>query len=88
MPNGSLDVFLFDPRKRAQMNWSRRLNMINGIVREMLYLLEDSWLRIIHRDLKPSNVLLDSQLNPKISDFRMARICEGSDGVTNTAKIV
>ncbi|KAL7244066.1 hypothetical protein ACSBR1_016320 [Camellia fascicularis] len=88
MPNGRLDVFLFDPRKRTQMNWSRCLNMINGIVREMLYLHEDSRLRIIHRDLRPSNVLLDSQLNPKISDFGMARIFGGSDGVTNTAKIV
>ncbi|THG21876.1 hypothetical protein TEA_021216 [Camellia sinensis var. sinensis] len=88
MPNGSLDVFLFDPRKRAQMNWSRRLNMINGIIREMLYLHDDSRLRIIQRDLKPSNVLLDSELNPKILDFGMARIFGGSDVVTNTAKIV
>ncbi|XP_028126015.1 cysteine-rich receptor-like protein kinase 15 isoform X3 [Camellia sinensis] len=88
MPNGSLDVFLFDPRKRAQMNWSRRLNIINGIARGMLYLHEDSRLRIIHRDLKPSNVLLDSEMNPKISDFGMARIFGGSDDATNTAKIV
>ncbi|CAL5344666.1 hypothetical protein CsSME_00032419 [Camellia sinensis var. sinensis] len=88
MPNGSLDVFLFDPRKRAQMNWSSRLNIINGIARGMLYLHEDSRLRIIHRDLKPSNVLLDSELNPKISDFGMARIFGGSDGATNTTKIV
>ncbi|CAL5410882.1 unnamed protein product [Camellia sinensis] len=72
----------------AQMNWSRRLNMINGIVREMLYLHQDSRLRIIQRDLKPSNVVLDSELNPKISDFGMARIFGGSDVVTNTAKIV
>ncbi|XP_028064930.1 cysteine-rich receptor-like protein kinase 15 [Camellia sinensis] len=88
MPNGSLDFFLFDPRKRAQMNWSRRLNIINGIARGMQYLDQDSRLRIIHRDLKPSNVLLDSELNPKISDFGLARIFGGNDGAINTAKIV
>ncbi|KAI3456407.1 hypothetical protein Pfo_013070 [Paulownia fortunei] len=74
MPNSSLDGFLCDSRKRAQLNWSTRLNIINGVSRGMLYLHQDSRLKIIHRDLKPSNVLLDAHMNPKISDFGMARI--------------
>ncbi|KAL4628525.1 hypothetical protein ACB092_05G245400 [Castanea dentata] len=88
MPNNSLDVILFDPRNHAQLNWSRRLNIITGIARGILYLHEASRLRIIHRDLKASNVLLDYEMNPKISDFGMARIFAGNEDATNTTRIV
>ncbi|GMH26898.1 hypothetical protein Nepgr_028741 [Nepenthes gracilis] len=74
MPNLSLDCFLLEPIKRASLNWEKRYIIVKGIARGLLYLHEDSPLRIIHRDLKISNVLLDGNMNPKISDFGMARL--------------
>ncbi|PRQ19308.1 putative protein kinase RLK-Pelle-DLSV family [Rosa chinensis] len=84
VPNKSLDYFLFE-----QLDWSRRCTIIGGIARGILYLHEDSRLRVIHRDLKASNILLDANMNPKISDFGMARMF-GVDDQTqgNTRRIV
>jgi serine/threonine protein kinase len=75
-----------DSPRKGQLDWKRRFNIINGICRGLLYLHRDSRLRIIHRDLKPSNILLDNELNPKISDFGIARI-SGSNEV-NTTRVV
>lgn len=88
MQNRSLDVYLFDAKLSVQLDWQRRFNIINGIARGIMYLHEDSRLRIIHRDLKVSNILLDSEMNTKISDFGLARIFGGNQNEASTNRIV
>ncbi|KAL3740273.1 hypothetical protein ACJRO7_021537 [Eucalyptus globulus] len=88
LSNKSLDAFLFDSRKKAELDWGKRFQIIQGIARGLLYLHRDSCLRVIHRDLKVSNILLDEKMNPKISDFGLARMFEGTQVLVNTQKIV
>ncbi|PRQ20742.1 putative protein kinase RLK-Pelle-DLSV family [Rosa chinensis] len=88
MANKSLDTFLYDPTKRAMLNWATRFNIIQGVARGLLYLHHDSYVKVIHRDLKVSNILLDEKMNPKISDFGLARIVEETHSLDNTQKVV
>ncbi|KAK2979416.1 hypothetical protein RJ640_029965 [Escallonia rubra] len=81
-------VRLLDRVKRANLDWERRQKIITGVARGVLYLHEDSRLRIIHRDLKASNVLLDKDMNPKISDFGLAKLFALDETQGSTSRIV
>ncbi|XP_057999105.1 G-type lectin S-receptor-like serine/threonine-protein kinase CES101 [Hevea brasiliensis] len=74
--------------KRVLLDWRKRFGFIEGIAQGLLYLHKYSRLRIIHRNLKTSNILLDKDMNPKISDFGMARIFKANESETNTNRIV
>lgn len=88
MENKSLDYFIFDTIKGRRLNWSKRLRIIDGTAQGLLYLHNYSRICIVHRDLKASNILLDSVMNPKISDFGVARIFCSNMAESNTTRIV
>ncbi|CAA7402432.1 unnamed protein product [Spirodela intermedia] len=76
MENNCLARSLFDPRWRPKLDWPMRQKICLGIARGLTYLHEESTLKIVHRDIKASNVLLDKDLNAKISDFGLAKLHE------------
>ncbi|GLJ10147.1 hypothetical protein SUGI_0122970 [Cryptomeria japonica] len=74
MENNSLARCLYGPQEcRLNLDWPRRYNICLGVAHGLAYLHEGSRLRIIHRDIKTMNILLDQHLNPKISDFGLAK---------------
>jgi serine/threonine protein kinase len=69
------------------LSWHERYKIIGGIARGIHYLHDQSRLKVIHRDLKPSNILLDVMMNPKISDFGMAKMIDIDQHQGNTNRI-
>ncbi|RWR86452.1 putative LRR receptor-like serine/threonine-protein kinase isoform X1 [Cinnamomum micranthum f. kanehirae] len=78
MENNCLAKALFgrDVQSRLKLDWPTRRKICLGIARGLVYLHEESRLKIVHRDIKASNVLLDKDLNAKISDFGLAKLDE------------
>ena len=81
-------MYCADQNRRALLAWDKRCEIVMGIARGLLYLHQDSRFQILHRDLKTSNILLDDNLNPKISDFGLARIFGENEMETRTKRII
>jgi serine/threonine protein kinase len=62
-----------------KLDWPTRQKICLGVAKGLMYLHEESIIKIVHRDIKTSNVLLDKELNAKISDFGLAKLNEDDD---------
>ncbi|KAI9385478.1 hypothetical protein POPTR_011G072966v4 [Populus trichocarpa] len=79
MENNSLSRALFGAGSETSalmLDWPTRYKICVGIARGLAFLHEGSAIRIVHRDIKVTNVLLDKDLNAKISDFGLAKLNE------------
>ncbi|GFP79783.1 cysteine-rich receptor-like protein kinase 25, partial [Phtheirospermum japonicum] len=77
-----------EEQRHQRLPWPVRFKVILGIARGVVYLHKDSGLRVLYRELKTSNILLDSEMNPKISDFGFARILEERQSESEITQVV
>ncbi|KAH9779466.1 Receptor-like serine/threonine-protein kinase [Citrus sinensis] len=77
MPNGSLDTFLHGKSvTKKNLDWPSRYKIAVGAARGIAYLHHDCIPHIIHRDIKSSNILLDQNMEARVSDFGLATLME------------
>lgn len=82
LPGGSLDEALHE--RSELLDWDARLNIILGAAKGLAYLHHDCSPRIIHRDIKSSNILLDANLEARVSDFGLAKLLEDEESHITT----
>ncbi|KAH0651216.1 hypothetical protein KY285_031335 [Solanum tuberosum] len=74
MANGSLDRWIFHGKQERSLKWDIRKKIISDVAKGIAYLHEDCNNKIIHLDIKPQNILLDHNLNAKVSDFGLSKL--------------
>lgn len=85
MKNGSLQDCL---QGRRDLHWLARYKIALGIAAGLEYLHRDHAPSIIHRDLKPGNILLDDEMEPRITDFGLAETMPDANTHVETSHVV
>ncbi|THG05249.1 putative receptor protein kinase ZmPK1 [Camellia sinensis] len=74
MENGSLDKLLFTDSSSSALDWEHRYNIALGTAKGLSYIHEECLKWVLHCDVKPQNILLDDNLEPKVTDFGMSKL--------------
>ncbi|KAG6782334.1 STRUBBELIG-RECEPTOR FAMILY 6-like [Populus alba x Populus x berolinensis] len=82
--NGSLHDFLhLSDEYSKPLIWNSRVKIALGTARALEYLHEVCSPSIIHKNIKSANILLDTELNPHLSDAGLASSLHNADQVLN-----
>ncbi|KAL7254277.1 hypothetical protein ACSBR1_008639 [Camellia fascicularis] len=83
LPNDSLQKFVSSDHEKGLLGWKKLQDIAIGIAKGIEYLHQGCDQRILHFDIKPHNILLDHNLNPKISDFGQAKLCSKEQSIVS-----
>ncbi|KAK8492561.1 hypothetical protein V6N13_054032 [Hibiscus sabdariffa] len=61
------------------LDWKKRFNIAVGTARGLAYLHEECLEWVLHCDIKPHNILIDSNFQPKVSDFGLSWMLNRDD---------
>jgi serine/threonine protein kinase len=87
MQNGSLYDVLHGTRAPPILDWEMRYKIAIGIAHGLEYIHYDCDPPIVHRDIKPENILLDSDMEPHISDFGIAKLMDQSSASAQSLSV-
>ncbi|KAL3819954.1 hypothetical protein ACJIZ3_005859 [Penstemon smallii] len=81
LQNDSLEKYISSGKQGTTLGWEKVHKIALGIARGLDYLHQGCKQRILHFDIKPHNILLDQNLNPKVADFGLAKLCSKEKSV-------
>ncbi|XP_042973807.1 MDIS1-interacting receptor like kinase 2-like isoform X2 [Carya illinoinensis] len=71
---GSLGNVLYGVEGKVELDWVTRVKIVRGVAHAVSYLHHDCSPPIVHRDITVNNILLESEFEPRLSDFGIARL--------------
>lgn len=74
--NGDLRAALHDPKRSLDLNWRARVRIAECVAHGLAYLHNTHNPPVVHRDVTSSTVLLDEDLEAKISGFGLSKVMD------------